>query len=577
MLANPQKIFFAMKPNLSLSALRESVEATSRRFPAACAFAILLAVYLIYAIYAEKGNGVIIYYLSVGCLMSLMLSLWQENADRDHHFWTINIAAHALLLADAYVLEFHTTNYSAALFAAHTAAVFALVLGTIFLPFRRAKDDVPAWAFTITLITHAALALIIGGVMAGGTCALLAGFDALFDVNVNSKLYSCLMVVFMVLLPILMFLSRVPRPQDIRVDKVRLSGFLMGTVRYLFIPLVAGYMVVLYAYLVKILVTWTLPQGAVSWLVTVMMVGILAVIFMLYPAIHNGELKTFESKIVRWAPLAALPLVVLMTVGIVRRFSDYGITANRLYVITVNLWFYLVCIGLFLIRSRRIHWVFLSFGAILLLTSAQPMNYYEISRRSISHDIEEAMAKYPAKHLPFDREDEVRAWVKSMPKEKRETAYSKLAYLRNNYAEEDYNRWVKDDVYLWSYHEFEDVDSVEVDYTIVYDKRYEPLPVLEGHKYFRHCRHDDNSNTKNELMLNDSICRLHIPDVISEDESKELTVKINIKEIERLKDDKNHVFRYKAEDGSAEIILSFLCINFSPGLADVHIEYEEFK
>lgn len=503
-----------MKPNLSFAALRESVESTSRRFPAACAFAILLAVYLIYAIFTVKGNGVIIYYLSVGCLMSLMLSLWQEDADRDHHFWTINVAAHALLLADAYVLEFHTTNYSSALFAAHTAAVFALVLGTIFLPFRRAKDDVPAWAFTITLITYAALALIIGGVMTGGTCALLAGFDALFDVNVNSKLYSCLIAVFMVLLPLLMFLSRVPRQQDIRIDKVRLSGFLMGTVRYLFIPLVAGYMVVLYAYLVKILVTWTLPQGAVSWLVTVMMVGILAIIFMLYPAIQSGELKTFESKIVRWAPLAALPLVVLMTVGIVRRFSDYGITANRLYVITVNLWFYLVCIGLFMIRSRRIHWVFLSFGAILLLTSAQPLNYYEISRRSMTRDIEEAMAKYPPKHLPFVAENEVKAWVNTMPVEMRESTYSKLAYLRNNYASEDYNRWVKDEVYLWSYHQFEDDDSVEVYRVIDYKKQYQPTAVPEGRKTFAIWEYVDASQTPERLILNDSICRLKIPELI---------------------------------------------------------------
>lgn len=566
-----------MKPNLSLSALRESITGTFNRFPAPCVFAVLLAVYFIQAIFADKYDGVVTYYLSVGCLMSLMLALWQEDAERDYHFWTINIAAHVLLLTDAYVLEFHTTNYSAALVAAHTAAVFALVLGTIFLPFRRAKDDVPAWSFTIALITYASLALIIGGVMAGGTCALLAGFDALFDVNVDRNFYFVLMVVFMVLLPILMFLSRVPRPQDFRVDKVYLSGFVMGTVRYLFIPLVAGYMAVLYAYLVKILVTWTLPQGAVSWLVTAMMMGILAIIFMLYPAIRSGELKTFESKIVRWAPLAALPLVVLMTVGIVRRFSDYGITANRLYVITVNLWFYLVCIGLFVIRSKRIHWVFLSFGAILLLTSAQPLNYYEISRRSISCDIEKAMEKYPPKRLPFDSDDEVKAWVNTMPKEMRKSAYSKLMYLKDNYTKEDYQKWVGENVYMWDYYVPVDTDSVTVYRTIEYKKQKLPITVPEGRKTFAISEYAGPSQSPQRLMLNDSICRLKIPELIGGDEDEMLTVDINIEEIDRLKRDENHVFRYVTNDGRAEIVLRKLVLSLDPEDTSAHVNYVEFK
>lgn len=566
-----------MKLDISISALRESATRTFGRFPVSCAFAFLLSAYLIYATFAEKCDGVVTYYLSVGCLMSLMLALWQEDAERDRSFWAVNIAAHALLLADAYVLEFHVTSYSSALYVARTTAVFALLLGTIFLPFRRAKDDVPAWAFAVTVIVNTALSLMIGLVMTAGTCSLLAGFDALFDVNVNRKFYACLCIVFMVLMPILLILARVPRPQGIRIDRIHTSGFFMGTVRYLFIPLVAGYMVVLYAYLVKILATWTLPQGAVSWLVTSMMVGVLSIIFMLYPAIRNGELKAFESKIVRWAPLAALPLVVLMTVGIVRRFCDYGVTANRLYIITVNLWFYIACIGLFLTRSRRIHWVFLSFGAILLLTSAQPMNYYEISRRSMTRDIEETMEKYSPKHLPFDSEDEVRAWVKTMPADVRNTTYSKLAYLMRNFAEEYYRKWVGNKVYLYSSYDLVEEDSVDVPRVIEYKQHKQATAVPEGRKTYAVWGYGNSAMPKSELMLNDSICRLRIPDVINDDREDMLTVEINIEELERLKRDENHTFRYKTTDGNAEIILREFRLVLDPEIPSVNIDYVEFK
>ena len=35
-----------------------------------------------------------------------------------------------------------------------------------------------------------------------------------------------------------------------------------------------------------------------------------------------------DNWIARWMPVLILPLLLLMTIGIVRRFNDYGITVN---------------------------------------------------------------------------------------------------------------------------------------------------------------------------------------------------------------------------------------------------------
>lgn len=565
-----------MKSNLSLSALRASVEGTLRRFPASCVFAFLLAAYLIYSIFAENTDGVAVYYLSVGCLMSLMLSLWSEKTERPLTFLVINVVAHALLLADAFVLEFHVTDYSSALRIAHSSAVLGFILGTVFLPFRRAKDDLPAWVFAVSMAFSAALSAVIGLVMTLGTCGLVAGFEGLFDIGVSYKVYECIWAIFMALMPILMFLSRVPHPEEIRVEMVPLSRFLMGTVRYLFIPLAAGYMLVLYAYLLKIIFMWELPRGAVSWLVTAMMVGILAIICILYPAIRQDDLKPFERAVVRWMPLAALPLVVLMTVGIVRRFSDYGITANRLYVMTLNLWFYAVCIGLFLLRARRIHWVFLSFGAIMLLSSAQPLNYYEIARRSITKDVEEIMAKYPPAKLPFDSSNDVQAWAATMPKDVAETACGKLNYLLLNYAKDDWSQWASYTPYIY--------DFVDTAYTSGYDELSNlsfslgdvPCSVPEGRTHFVNGSFSNSYEHGEHFLDSDSICRIEIDDVFADERGAKVVVCIDFKDFLKHRKERAH-FLYKSEDGRADILLTHLETHGGPEYRYLSLDYMLFE
>lgn len=565
-----------MKSNLSLSALRASVEGTLRRFPVSCVFAFMLAFYLIYSIFAENTDGVVVYYLSVGCLMSLMLSLWLENSERDNTFWVINVVAHALLLADAFVLEFHVTDYSSALRIAHSSAVLGFVLGTVFLPFRRAKDDLPAWVFAVSIAFSAVWSAVIGLIMTLGTCGLLAGFESLFGVTVSYKVYESIWALFMALMPILMFLSRVPHPEEIRVEMVPLSRFLMGTVRYLFIPLVAGYMLVLYAYLLKIIFMWELPQGAVSWLVTAMMVGILAIICILYPAIRQDGLKPFERAVVRWMPLAALPLVVLMTVGIVRRFSDYGITANRLYVMTLNLWFYAVCIGLYLNRAKRIHWVFLSFGAIMLLTSAQPLNYYEIARRSITKDVEEIMAKYPPAKLPFDDSDDVRAWAATLPKAEVEAACSKLDYLIRNYAEEDWSRWATDRFYPYYIVGALDADGDDELSNLYFHLGDVPCSIPEGRTRFVTGQFSNSYEHGAQFLDSDSICRIEIYDVFADERDAKLVVRIDFKEFLKHRKERAH-FLYKSEDGRADILLTHLETSGGPEYRYLSLNYMLFE
>ena len=510
----------------SLSSLRESMVKVTRRFPSACTFAFLLAFALILMVITDEFRGVAIYYLTAGFLLSLMLSLWAEEYHNKRVVWTVTAIAHILLLIDAiYLWNLDSSRYSMALFIARAAVYVALILGILFLPFYQAKSDVKSWNFTRRMIIAMVLAYLVGGVMTGGIELLLLGIQSLFDIHIEDKLYAIVSILFALLLPLLLVLSRVPEGERKHDETILVSRFLTGTTRYLFIPLVVCYMVVLYLYLARIVFSWELPNGTITWLVTIMMFGIIAIEFLLYPTMRSKESKPFERWVVRWFPILALPLVILMTVGIVRRLGDYGITVNRLYVLTLNLWFYAVCIGLFVLKARRIHWIPLSFGAILLLTSAQPMNYCEIVRRHLRQQVSNVVAQYKPEHLPMNQQ-EFDSWMKTLPEDVQTATQSRLKYLDSYYNKET-ETWIDKDVWLrGDYSKKTDVE--DEDFLYEPDTHYITLP--EGYHLLIPYR-NEYSFTGSRNRLNDSI--LQISTTGLQDEN--LFFEVNLEEFRRKK------------------------------------------
>lgn len=77
------------------------------------------------------------------------------------------------------------------------------------------------------------------------------------------------------------------RPTAARCPKhdteVQANKFLNGIIAYLFLPLTAGYLLVLYVYAIRIIANWQLPNGWVSWLTIAIMAICIIIEFCLYP------------------------------------------------------------------------------------------------------------------------------------------------------------------------------------------------------------------------------------------------------------------------------------------------------
>ncbi|MBP5769743.1 MAG: DUF4153 domain-containing protein [Bacteroidaceae bacterium] len=409
------------------------------RFPVPAAFVTALAGYSIFNILAEitpdRLTGAIYYFLSVGFVLSLTLALWNEEQERMKKVRGIYIMSYIILTADAcylYHINFGTGGQGYETFLMHASAILALVLTVFFLSFHRERNDIPSWNFALRLVTYGVVCCLVGLVLWGGLCLLLSSMNWLFSIHIGWKWYSIAGVLVAGYLPALLFLGRIPGGEKKHDREPLHSSFLAGVFRYLFLPLETLYLVVLFLYALQILVRWELPDGQVSWLVIASMIGLIGIEFGLYPTRYADD-RPFDHAIARLLPLILTPLLLLMTVGIVRRFSDYGITIARLYLATLNVWFYAVCLGLFLSRARRISWIPISFAALFLLTSALPLNYTSLTRRTLMKEVERALAQAGATDLPLDA-NRYDALMRTLPQEEQNSINAKLDYLESTFS-----------------------------------------------------------------------------------------------------------------------------------------------
>lgn len=142
-------------------------------------------------------------------------------------------------------------------------------------------------------------------------------------------------------------------------------------VNWIITPAVVTYAAVLYLYLLKILVAWTLPDGGVAYLVFGFTITALLVKALRLPL----EKRKFDWFYNRFS-VVSLPLVALFWIGVARRIGEYGLTEARVYLLVCGA-VMTFCILLFLSRrAGRYLWVALfamiAFAAVAYVPALSP-------------------------------------------------------------------------------------------------------------------------------------------------------------------------------------------------------------
>lgn len=397
------------------------ISSAFRRFPVATVLTLFTFFALVFntehAVLLESRIGIRNFiwlgiYPIAAILISLTTSLVQESLkNRSRLPQAISGAAWLVLsivLTFGITVEISTLTYTSQAYYFVVSIVLVYITATfgIFIaPFWKDKDENAFWIFLFRNLKALVVGALIAALLLASVEALVFCFGALFEHEFNEKVYLyivyfCASTVF----PILYF-SGIPAIEDCHSETPALNKFATSTIKFLFVPVLSLAILLFYAYIVKFIVLWDMPQGMVSYFVSGFMLYMLALVTVLYPA-RLSPGSTFEKKLLKIFPAACIPLVAMMSVGLVRRISDYGISPGRIYVVGINIFFYII-IAVFLIdkikcKSRCIAVIFC---ALIFVFIDTPLNAFNISQRVWIGSIKAALVEQGYTEFPLNDKD----------------------------------------------------------------------------------------------------------------------------------------------------------------------------
>jgi hypothetical protein len=456
------------------------------RFPIALAFILAFTVCAICVshevITDERHTFFALFYTASAALLSTVLRLWDEETDNRRFSWSVQLATQLAWLG---FMIYFVSEWEPGIIrlTALLSLMVAMVAAGFMVSFAKEKTDLPLWHFTFRTLLAVIIAIAVGIVFWGGISLLFTSFQQLFSLQLwyNARL-DIASVCLGCITPIL-FLQLLPGVQRKHDRSTRgMPHWANAVVHYLFVPLTVAYLITLYAYAAKILITWQLPNGWVSWLVSVLMLFMVVLTILLYPSRFDDS-RRFDRTFTRLQPILMLPLLLLMTIGIVRRFSDYGITVSRLYLALFNLWCYGVCLWLIMRKPKRVAWIPVSFVILLVATSMGPQSFANITMRALSAKIKNAMEANGINSFPLNN-DAVEKWQRDTTDFHRQVS-DQVRYLAQTYKTHELSQLADSDAiaqikasYPWE--DAESQDNLSICSTFMSDQSF-PVPPGKHH------------------------------------------------------------------------------------------------
>lgn len=250
-----------------------------------------------------------------------------------------------------------------------------------FLPYLDGRESNGFWQFNRVLFLRFLSALLHSGVLFLGLVVALLALDKLFGIKVHGNTYMRLWLFISFLFNTSFFLGGVPENLATLDQRRDYPRALKVFSQFILIPLVAIYLAILTAYLVRVLVTGQWPSNWIGYLVSsVATVGILSLL-LVHP-LRDDEGHRWIGRYARWFYVALLPAVGMLLAAVWKRIDQYGVTEDRYFLAVLALWLAAISVA-FLVRPRTgIRWIPMTLCALAFATFAGPLGAYSVSRNS---------------------------------------------------------------------------------------------------------------------------------------------------------------------------------------------------
>jgi len=358
------------------------------RFPLTILASFVAVVIGIYLIECHKGITNILPYINVMLCMSLGIPLYfcatilsiKKKFDSKKILY-VNLLATLLLVLIYFTLpgaeSTHNTTLPYIKYGLYNTTCHLLVS---IIPFAFSKQLNGFWHYNKALFLRILLSILYSGFIYVGLILALTALKLLFDVSIHEELYVEIWIVTIGFFNTWFFVSGIPDDFD-QLDTIyEYPKGLKIFSQYVLLPLLGLYLLILYSYGGKIIITSNWPKGIVAYLIIfVSILGILT--FLLLHPYGNLKESSWIKKASRGYYFVLIPLLVLLFIAIFMRINDYGITINRYAILVLAIWIAIVCLYTVLGKTN-IKFIPTSLAIVLILVSFGPWGMFSVSERS---------------------------------------------------------------------------------------------------------------------------------------------------------------------------------------------------
>ena len=241
------------------------------------------------------------------------------------------------------------------------AAILHLVIA--YVPFISRGSDGDFWEYNRKVFIRIVESGFFSGVLFLAALLAMVALDKLFGIEFEGLIYGYVAASIFGIFNSIYFLSKFPAlDYDDHVERP-LSAFLVFT-QFLLIPITVIYLLILYAYGVKIILDGELPKGWIGHLsLWFSVIGVFSYLLnYLNPRFSN---RAFLAQFIRYFFLVLIGPSVLLMISLYRRISDYGVTEERYALAMIASWLVLVILLYGILRWRSLKWLPISLSVVI--------------------------------------------------------------------------------------------------------------------------------------------------------------------------------------------------------------------
>ena len=250
------------------------------------------------------------------------------------------------------------------------------------------NQEIPFWQFNKNLFIHSFLTAVFTGVLTGGVLLAILAVQQLFKIPIEDTTYGETCVMLSIFGSTFIFLLFNEKGLGYLEKEGGYPEVLKFFTQFILIPLLLIYVVILYLYSAKILLSWQLPEGWVSYLVLAYSIlGILALL-LVHP-LKGGPSRSWVKIFSSLFYYSLLPLLVLLFTAIFTRLLQYGFTEARYYVLVLAVWLLGVVLYFILVKKSSIKYIPISLFLLGLFSLTFPyFNAFSVAKRSQKQELE---------------------------------------------------------------------------------------------------------------------------------------------------------------------------------------------